>query len=66
MKRDGRVVAAHPTTTNRYSTTVSQQWIWFSTLEDTWDEQKRLNMSDVTGVFFNDVADHLTGNFDEI
>ena len=36
VKRDGIVVAAHPTTTNRSTLTVLQQWIWYSTLEDTW------------------------------
>ena len=65
VKRDGRVAAAQPTTINRYETTVSKQWIWYSTLEETWNYQKRLNMEYGTGVVFDDVAEHLTGNIDD-
>ena len=64
-KRDGRVVAAQPTTTNRSEITVSQQWIWYSTLEDTWEENRRLNVADGTGVVFDTVAEHFTVNFDD-
>ena len=63
---DGRYVAEHPTTTNRSAITVSQQWIWYLTHEDTCTKQKSMNMADGNGFIFDEVAEHFTGNFDEI
>ena len=63
---DGRYVAEHPTTTNRSAITVSQQWIWYLTHEDTCTKQKSMNMADGNGFIFDEVAEHFIGNCDEI
>ena len=65
MKRDGRVVAEQPTTTNSFVITVLQQWRCYSTLEDTRANQKRLNVAYGNGVVFDNVSEKFTGNFDE-
>ena len=39
VKRYGRVMVSQPTSTNMSAITDLQQWRWYSTPEDTWDEK---------------------------
>jgi len=65
LKRGGRVTSAQATTTKRSAITLPQQLRWHTTVDDVFQQLKKLNTPDGYGVDYEDIAEHFFGNMDE-